>query len=142
MLEASLLIEAVRYESYEMPPKGKLPERDIEIRSFAGSTWEPRGQRKHPRLADAESNEEFDLEKRKSEFWVWQPIAKRDPPERGETHAWPRSDIDRHILARLEEAGLKPSRRRRSNGAVASTLLRSDWIAAYARRSRSVPRGR
>ena len=28
--DESLLIEAVRYESYEMPPKGKLPEKDIE----------------------------------------------------------------------------------------------------------------
>lgn len=27
--DGSLLIEAVRYESYEMPPKGKLPDKDI-----------------------------------------------------------------------------------------------------------------
>ena len=29
-VEASLLIQAVRYETYEMPPKGKLPDKDIE----------------------------------------------------------------------------------------------------------------
>ncbi len=27
--DASLLIEAVQYEEYEMPPKGKLPDREI-----------------------------------------------------------------------------------------------------------------
>ena len=52
---------------------------------------------------------EFDLARRKSEFWVWQPIANVGTPE-VKGGAWPRNHIDRHILARLEAAGLKPSR--------------------------------
>ena len=105
--EESLLIEAVRYESLEMPPKGKLPKRDIEtlVRWInMGAPW--------PKEAGPVANakkDEFDLEKRKTDFWVWQPIAKVDAPSVNEK-AWPRNDVDRHILAGLEKARLKPSR--------------------------------
>lgn len=105
--DGSLLIEAVRYESYEMPPKGKLPNKDVEtlVRWVnMGSPWpvEPAP------TADAK-REGFDLEQRQSEFWVWQPVADEDTPKVKDA-AWPRNKIDRHILSRLEEAGLRPSR--------------------------------
>lgn len=103
--DASLLIESVRYESYEMPPTGQLAERDIEtlVRWVnMGAPWP-----KEAAPTAGNDSEGFDLEKRKSEFWVWQPITNPDPPSvKDET--WPRNDIDRHILARLENAGLKP----------------------------------
>ncbi|MGI9470622.1 MAG: PSD1 and planctomycete cytochrome C domain-containing protein [Rubripirellula sp.] len=104
--DASLLIEAVRYESYEMPPKGKLPEQDIEtlVRWInMGAPWP----KEAPPSSTARSDG-FDLEKRRSDFWVWQPIANPDPPPVQE-EAWPRNDVDRYVLARLEEAELKPS---------------------------------
>ena len=103
----SLLIESIRYESYEMPPKGKLPDKDVAtlVRWVnMGAPWPdeaaPTADQKH---------EGFDLEQRKLEFWLWQPILDSSAPEVKDAE-WPRSDIDRHILARLEEAGLKPSR--------------------------------
>lgn len=105
--EKSLLIEAVRYESYEMPPKGKLPDRDIETLVRWVNMGAPWPKEVVP-TADG-GREEFNLEKRKSEFWVWQPIVNSDPPHVKET-AWPHSNVDRYILARLEKAGLMPSR--------------------------------
>ncbi|MHC4879496.1 MAG: PSD1 and planctomycete cytochrome C domain-containing protein [Planctomycetota bacterium] len=102
----SLLIEAVRYQSYEMPPKGKLPEKDIETLVRWVNIGAPWPKEAAPTATD--ERDEFDLEKRKSEFWVWQPIAATEPPHVKDA-VWPRSDIDRHILARLEEAGLQPS---------------------------------
>ena len=105
--ESSLLIEAVRYESYEMPPKGQLNERDIDtlVRWVnMGAPWP-----KEAAPVAQGSVETFDLEKRKSEFWVWQPIEDAAAPKVMDT-SWPRSDIDRHILARLEQEGLRPSR--------------------------------
>ena len=104
--EKSLLIEAVRYESFEMPPKGKLPDRDIETLVRWVNMRAPWPKEAAP-IAEARK-EDFDLEQRKSEFWVWQPIIKADPPSVKDA-TWPKSDIDRHILARLEEAGLMPS---------------------------------
>lgn len=103
----SLLIEAVRYESYEMPPKGKLPDRDIGTLVRWVNMGAPWPEEAAP-TADGPLNQ-FDLEERKSEHWVWQPVADAGAPEVRDD-AWPRSDIDRHVLARLEEAGLKPAR--------------------------------
>jgi Protein of unknown function (DUF1553)/Protein of unknown function (DUF1549)/Planctomycete cytochrome C len=104
--DKSLLIDAVRYESYEMPPKGKLS--DSEIETFVrwvnmGSPWPD-----EPAPTVNTDRKEFDLEERKNEFWVWQPIAKANPPE-VKDEEWPRNTIDRYVLARLEEAGLSPS---------------------------------
>ncbi len=104
--EASLLIEAVRYESYEMPPKGKLPEQDVAtlVRWVElGAPWPDEA----VPTAD-EPTDVFDLEQRKSEFWVWQPVANPDPPQINDS-SWPRNDLDHFILARLEEAGLQPA---------------------------------
>lgn len=106
--DGSLLIEAVRYESYEMPPKGKLPNKDIATLERWVNMGAPWPDEAAPTAASANQNE-FDLEERQSELWVWQPVGETDAPEVQNT-AWPRNDIDRHILGRLEEAGLKPSR--------------------------------
>ena len=113
--EKSLLIEAVRYGSYEMPPKGKLPARDIEtlVRWVnMGAPWPAES------APVAEQREEFDLEQRKSDFWVWQPIAATEPPA-VQDMTWPRNDADRFILAGLEKSGLKPA-----DDADRSALLR------------------
>ena len=104
--DSSLLIEAVQYESYEMPPKGKLPDRDIETLARwidMGAPWP----KEEAPTAEAAKNQ-FDLEDRKSEFWVWQPIAATDPPAVKDT-VWPRNEVDRYILAGLEDARLRPT---------------------------------
>ena len=103
----SLLIEAVRYESYEMPPKGKLPNEEIATLVRWINMGAPWPEEAAP-TAD-EVHKEFDLAQRKAEFWVWQPMTDADAPEVKDT-AWPRNDLDRFILARLEAAGLNAAR--------------------------------
>ncbi len=105
--EDSLLIEAVRYESYEMPPKGQLPEEDIDTFVRWVNMGAPWPEEDAP-SAEGES-EGFDLGQRKSEFWLWQPVVEEAAPEVSD-QGWPRNDIDRYILSRLEEAELAPSR--------------------------------
>ncbi len=104
--DSSLLIQAVRYESYQMPPKSKLPARDIDtlVRWVdMGAPWPKENAPTANKLQDS-----FDLQKRMSEFWVWQPITATAPPTVDDP-AWPRNDVDNYILAGLESAGLKPS---------------------------------
>ncbi len=111
-LSDSTLIEAIRYanKDMEMPPKGKLP--DSVIADF--ETWvkmgapDPRGEL----VADAgaassqwRKNEINIAEGRK--FWAFQPPKKSPAPE-VKNAAWPKSDIDRFVLAKLEEKGLQP----------------------------------
>lgn len=105
-VDGSLLIESVRYESYEMPPKGKLPDDEIatlERWVGMGAPWPD-----EPAPTAESDREQFDLDERKSSFWLWQPIASADAPDVHDS-TWPRNDIDRHILAGLEAVELEPA---------------------------------
>ncbi len=106
--EASLLIKAIRYESasYEMPPKGKLPNEAID--TFVqwinmGAPWP-----NEPEPKATGQRDTFDLAQRKDSFWVWQPVASTDLPTVKDSD-WPRKDLDRFILASLEESKLTPA---------------------------------
>ncbi len=46
-------------------------------------------------------------EKLKKEHWAWQPLTDPKVPAVRDT-AWPRDDVDRFLLARLEAKGLRP----------------------------------
>ncbi|WP_068131739.1 PSD1 and planctomycete cytochrome C domain-containing protein [Roseimaritima ulvae] len=104
--DASLIIEAVRYESYEMPPNGKLSDQDIQTLEKWVQMGAPWPQEDAP---TAEPNAPvFDLQARKAEQWAWQPIAHPPLPNVHDTD-WPRDDLDRFILAKLEAAELSPA---------------------------------
>ena len=51
-------------------------------------------------------------EKLRKEHWAWQPLTDPKVPAVQDA-AWPRDDIDRFLLARLEAKGLAAGRRRR-----------------------------
>lgn len=100
----SLLIEAIRYESFEMPPTGRLPEAVVAdfVKWVEMGAPDPRGD--DPPLAD---KTEIDFEAAR-QFWAFQPPRKHAAPEIRE-ESWPAGDVDRFILARLEAAGLRPA---------------------------------
>ena len=114
--DESLIIQAVRYENFEMPPKGKLPAKDIaKLTKWVamGAPW--------PKDADSAGGplrEVFDLQKRKDSHWAWQPIENSQPPAVID-QVWPTSPIDTFILSGLERAGIKPTA-----NADKSTLVR------------------
>jgi len=109
-VEASLLIEAIRYgnDDLQMPPKGKLSDeiiRDFERWIVEGAVWpdEP-----VPERGEAGEKEAFDLEKRRAEHWSWRPVRKPELPEVSNGD-WSRESLDRFILAKVEAAGLEPA---------------------------------
>ena len=100
--DESLLLEALRYESYEMPPSGQLPEEVIAdfARWVKMGAPDPRGgEVVVPRTS-------IDIEAGRS-YWAFQPPRAVEPPA-VEDGAWPRSDIDRFVLAELESRDLSP----------------------------------
>lgn len=100
--DQSLLIEAVRYQSYEMPPDGKLPDAEI----AALEKWVGIGA-PDPRTDPATATplrSGFDAGR---SHWSFQPITEPPVPP-VKNHAWPHSDVDRFILAKLESEGLSP----------------------------------
>ncbi len=110
--DASLLIEAVRYTDpdVQMPPKKRLdPEQVAALEKWValGAPWPdepvPTGEKKL-------GPKHFDLEARKAEHWCWQPVADAPPPPVRDG-SWSADPIDRHVLAKLEAAGIAPSPR-------------------------------
>ena len=102
--EASLLVAAIRHSNsdLQMPPKKKLGDR--QVADFVA--WINLGA-PDPRTgggARAAGQTVVDAK----DFWAFQP--PRDPPVPDVTDAaWARTPVDRFVLAKLEEKGLKPS---------------------------------
>lgn len=120
-IEKSLLIGSVRYDSYEMPPKGKLPAEDIEVLEkwvAMGAPW-PAGLESDPANPEKSGGRpSFDLHQRKAEHWAWQPVQSPELPE-VLNKSWPKTELDYFILAKLEESKLP-----HANPAEKSSLLR------------------
>ncbi|MCX7412736.1 MAG: PSD1 and planctomycete cytochrome C domain-containing protein [Planctomycetia bacterium] len=102
--EESLLLAALKYDGYEMPPSGKLP--DEVIGDF--EKWIEMGApdpRDEP-LADA-GPREIDVAAGRN-HWSYRRLAAVSPPAVANM-AWVRNDVDRFILAKQEAAGITPN---------------------------------
>ena len=104
--ENSLLIQAVRHaeEDLKMPPKKRLSEEEIAVLSKwikDGAAWPEAS------IAAVASKPNAKYDKLRKEHWAWQPLKEGGPPVVRDG-SWPRSEVDRFILARLEAKELKP----------------------------------
>ncbi len=100
----SLLVEAMKFESFEMPPAGKLP--DEVIADF--EKWVAMGA-PDPRTELVKSNnvaQAIDIEAGR-QFWAFQPPEEHVEPE-VEDGSWSKNWIDGFVLHRLEEKSIKP----------------------------------
>ncbi len=101
-IKESLLINALRFEDFEMPPEEALPENviaDFEKWIKMGAPDPRDGLAK-----TARKGINFDKAR---EFWSFRPITAPQPPKVSGAE-WARSDIDRFVLARMEAKDLKP----------------------------------
>lgn len=102
----SLLVDAINYgDTYQMPPRSKLPEKEI----AALTKWVERGV---PWPAEhgpkpAAGGESFDLKER-AKHWSFQPL-RRVPVPAVKDGAWSTTTADRFVLAKLEAAGVRPA---------------------------------
>ncbi len=103
-VEDSLLLQAVKYEGFKMPPKKRITDEQIaDLTKWIadGAAW--------PKAVFDEKltqpNEKY--EALKKNHWAWQPLTKTSPPAVVD-EAWPKSDLDRFILAKLEAHKLAP----------------------------------
>ncbi|APW63579.1 PSD1 and planctomycete cytochrome C domain-containing protein [Paludisphaera borealis] len=104
--EESLLIQTVAHadDAPKMPPKKTLTAEQIaDLTQWIkdGAAW--------PSAAVGIDLTKHDAkyDKLRAEHWAWQPLREATPPAVRDA-AWPRDDVDRFILAKLEEKGLKP----------------------------------
>lgn len=105
--DESLLIESIRYEGYEMPPRGKLPDGEIAILTKWVKLGAPLPAKAGVKFA---KRQPFPLKQRMAEHWSWAPLKNHTVPQ-VQQKVWPADDVDRFILSRLENEGLKPANR-------------------------------
>jgi len=99
----SLLVKALNYDGTDMPPEGKLPQSIIA--DFA--TWIDRGAA-DPRIGPAAEAAKPAIDFAAArKHWSFQPPVRAARPA-VKNSAWPRTEIDYYILAKLEAAGLEP----------------------------------
>lgn len=102
-LDESLLISALKHEQFEMPPGNKLP--DDVIAKF--EQWIEMGA-PDPRDGKAVivGKRDINIEEGRK-FWAFQ-LPKKAAPPAVKQNDWPRDDVDRFVLAKLEEQSLSP----------------------------------
>ncbi len=96
--DASLIVQAVRYDGLEMPPKKRLP--PTVVNDFI--EWVKMGA-PDPRSEPVNRAERAPQEP----LWSLQPVADPPPPA-VRAAAWPRDPLDHFLLAALEQAGQAP----------------------------------
>jgi hypothetical protein len=112
--DESLLLAAIKYDGFEMPPAGRLP--DEVIADF--EKWIDMGA-PDPRDEPAAKQEERTIDVAAGrQHWSYRRLGPVSPPAVKGT-AWPRNDVDRFILASQEAAGITPNAE-----AAKETLLR------------------
>jgi mono/diheme cytochrome c family protein len=102
--DQSLLIQAIRqtHEKLKMPPAGKLADAEIELLAKwvkDGAAW--------PEHKAAPKPEGYKITAEQRAWWSFQPVRKPAPPAVKDA-AWPKTDIDRFLLAAMETKGVKP----------------------------------
>lgn len=100
--DESLLISAVKYESYEMPPRGRLSDGDVRIleKWVAMGAPDPRD----GEIVPAGSSVDVAAAR---DFWAFRPPRKSVVPT-VHREDWAQSDIDRYVLSQLEAHQLQP----------------------------------
>ena len=103
--EESPLVHRIQGKPVLMPPSGALDKHQIDALTRwveMGAPWTTDGS------AELAAASDFNLEERKRSHWAWQPLRSFSPPK-VRNQDWPRDNIDRFVLARLEEDGLEPA---------------------------------
>ena len=108
-VESSILLSALNYEEYEMPPTGKLPAADIKLVENwvrAGAPW--KGEQFEAKHGNETSVPEVNAETKK--WWAYQKPKSPELPQVQKTgENWVVNPIDQFVLARLEAQSFSPS---------------------------------
>lgn len=100
----SLVISALKYDGFEMPPQGRLHE--SVVKDF--EKWIEMGA-PDPREGEAaEVAKAIDFDKA-AQLWAFRPPVKAPLPTVRDT-SWPKNEIDHFVLARIEQESLHPVR--------------------------------
>jgi hypothetical protein len=106
--DSSRLLEAIHYkkEGLEMPPAGKLPQKQIDVLARWVKEGVPMSGAGGEVVQHPEPGGKVTPEAKN--YWAYKPVRRPQPPAVRQK-AWVRNPIDAFLLARLEEKGLTPA---------------------------------
>ncbi|NQV28822.1 MAG: DUF1549 domain-containing protein [Rhodopirellula sp.] len=104
--EESLLVEAIRWESFEMPPSGKLPTEEIALLTkwIANGAFWP----EHDAVLRDDTHLAAKITDEDRSWWAFQPVTNPTVPQ-SDTSGWSRNEVDQFIMKSLAKAGLSPA---------------------------------
>ncbi len=100
------LLQALKYDpdGYQMPPDGKLPQKEIDLLTEwvkLGAPWPA------DEVVSATSSDVFNLKER-AEHWSFQPLKPVELPNVDDS-SWTRNGIDHFVLQKLQSQQLSPA---------------------------------
>jgi mono/diheme cytochrome c family protein/GNAT superfamily N-acetyltransferase len=108
-LEDSLILDAINYGSYEMPPDSQLPDDEIAILTAwvkAGASIPEGSGLERPKIRH--TNPATLVTDETKNYWAFRPVANPAVPQVTNS-AWTANPIDNFILQGLEQAKLSPT---------------------------------
>lgn len=100
--DESVLITALRHDGLKMPPKGKLA--DAVLTDF--KTWIEMGAPDPRNATEPKVTRKIDIEEGR-QHWAFRPVAAPAIPAVNDA-TWSIDPLDRFVLSRLEQTGLRP----------------------------------
>lgn len=105
----SILLDAIHYGSYQMPPDGKLSDDEIGILTKWIEMKMPWPAETAGRMIESETKHDVpQVNSESKSFWSFKQVQRPDLPA-VKREEWISNSIDRFILAKLESAGLSPA---------------------------------
>ena len=102
--DKSLLVKSIRHEGdLKMPKGGKLKQAEID----AIAEWVKLGAPWPEAKAARKNDDRFEITPEQRAHWAFQPLKKPAEPAVKDAR-WARNAVDRFVLAKLEENGLRP----------------------------------
>lgn len=101
----SLLLQAINYDGLMMPPKGKLPQAQIDLLT----KWVQRGLPWSDKAVEAKKAHGAPVvDEEARNFWAFRPVVRPDVPTVNDPR-WVRTPIDTFVHANLERHGVHPA---------------------------------
>ena len=106
----SLLVQAINYEGFEMPPSGKLPQEKIDVLTSwvrQGLPWPP-GDEKPAESAVEHKPSSPQVNDETKKFWAFQPVRRPQVPQVADNN-WNQNPLDAFVFSQLSAAGIQPN---------------------------------
>ncbi len=107
-VEESVLLDAINYGDYEMPPSGQLSKEEIGLITQWANKGMPWPEAEADKVIDSQKHSVPQVNAETKAFWSFQPVAEVSPPDVKDSK-WISNEIDKFILNKLEAASLFPA---------------------------------